>query len=57
MNNKKIIIAITGASGAIYSKLLIEKLKAHNHDIEKIAIVFSKNAEIPCDMISYYMGV
>ncbi len=42
---KKIIIAVTGASGAIYAKLLIAKLEEKFDKIEKLAVVFSKNAK------------
>ncbi len=43
---KKIILAVTGASGSIYAQQLIEKLnsKALNEQIEDVALVFSKNA-------------
>ncbi|MCQ2975400.1 MAG: UbiX family flavin prenyltransferase [Bacteroidales bacterium] len=39
----KIVVAITGASGAIYAHRLITKLNK-NQEIEKIAVVFSKTA-------------
>jgi flavin prenyltransferase len=42
---KKIIIAITGASGAIYAKLLLEKLQQLNSQIAEVAIVMSDNAK------------
>ena len=42
---KKIIIAITGASGAIYAKLLIEKLQQLSAQISEVAIVMSDNAK------------
>ena len=41
----KIIVGITGASGSIYSKLLIEKLKQLNEQIEDVGIVMSDNAK------------
>ena len=40
----KIIIAITGASGSIYAKRLLEKLQVLQNQIEKCGIVFSSNA-------------
>lgn len=40
----KIIIAITGASGSIYAKRLIEKLSMTANQPEACGIVFSKNA-------------
>jgi len=42
---KKIIIAITGASGAIYAKLLLEKLQQLHSQIAEVAIVMSDNAK------------
>ncbi len=42
----KIVIAITGASGSIYAEDLIERLIASEKQIEHIAIVRSKNAEL-----------
>ena len=41
---KNIVIGITGASGALYAKLLIENLYILKEQINEIAIVFSKNA-------------
>jgi flavin prenyltransferase len=42
---KKIIVAITGASGAIYAKLLLDKLQQLNAQIAEVAIVMSDNAK------------
>ena len=42
---KKIAIAITGASGAIYAKLLIEQLLALKSQWNELGVVMSKNAE------------
>ncbi len=41
---KKIAIAITGASGSIYAKVLLDKLRLLT-DVE-FAIVFSDNAKV-----------
>jgi flavin prenyltransferase len=41
----KIVIAITGASGAIYAKVLLDKLQALNNQIETIGLIMSVNAE------------
>ena len=41
-SNDKIILAITGASGAIYAKLLLDKLNALKL---KPAVIFSDNAK------------
>ncbi|MGZ3767034.1 MAG: UbiX family flavin prenyltransferase [Mucilaginibacter sp.] len=45
MTKKKIVIAITGASGAIYAKLLLDKLQQLSGQIEEIAVVMSDNAK------------
>ncbi len=42
---KKIIIAVTGASGSIYAKRCIEKLAALNNQIDNCSVVFSGNAK------------
>lgn len=41
---RKITVAVTGASGAIYAKTLFEKLKFVTEQFEEIAILFSDNA-------------
>jgi 4-hydroxy-3-polyprenylbenzoate decarboxylase len=41
----KIVIAVTGASGSIYAKLLIDKLSAIREQFAELAIVFSDNAK------------
>jgi 4-hydroxy-3-polyprenylbenzoate decarboxylase len=43
-NRRKIIVAITGASGAIYAQQLIVKLAGMENPPEEIAVVFSDNA-------------
>lgn len=50
---KKIIIAITGASGSIYAKLLLDKLTLLMSKIEKVDVIFSKNA---IDVWKYEIG-
>lgn len=42
---KKIIVAITGASGAIYAQLLLQKLQQLNSQITEVAVVMSDNAK------------
>lgn len=42
----KIIVAITGASGSIYAKLLLDKLSALKDQISKVGVVMSTNAKI-----------
>ncbi len=45
MNKKKIIVAITGASGSIYAKVLLDKLVALQDQIDAVGIVMSDNAK------------
>jgi flavin prenyltransferase len=45
MSNKKIVVAITGASGSIYANLLIRKLGMIKDQWSELAIVFSDNAK------------
>jgi len=42
---RKIVIAITGASGAIYAKLLLNKLQQLNTQLTEVAVVMSDNAK------------
>lgn len=44
MKKLKIIIGITGASGSVYGKLLLEKVKALTLQVEDCGVVFSDNA-------------
>jgi 4-hydroxy-3-polyprenylbenzoate decarboxylase len=41
----KIVIAITGASGSIYAKLILDKLVLLNDQYEDVGIIMSKNAK------------
>ena len=41
----KIIVAISGASGSVYAKVLLDKLVQLNDQIDSVGIVMSKNAE------------
>ena len=46
MNNKhKIIIAVTGASGAIYAKVLFDKLLLLKNQIQEVGVLMSDNAK------------
>ena len=45
MRKKKIIVAIGGSSGAIYAKVLLDKLQMLSSQIEAIGIVMSDNAK------------
>ena len=42
---QKIVVGITGASGSIYAKVLLEKLVALNTQIDTVGIVMSDNAK------------
>lgn len=41
---KKIAVAITGASGSIYAKLLLEKLVQLKDQLQEVSVVMSSNA-------------
>jgi len=43
--NKKVIVAVTGASGAIYAKLLLDKLQSLHKVGDDVAIIFSETAK------------
>lgn len=43
---KKIVIAIGGSSGSIYAKVLLDKLKLLNNQIEAVGVVMSENAKL-----------
>lgn len=45
MIKHKIIIGITGASGAIYGKMLLERLQGLTDQIETCGVIFSENAK------------
>ena len=46
MNKKnKIVVAITGASGSIYAKVLLKKLEFLKEQINSIGVVMSQNAK------------
>jgi flavin prenyltransferase len=42
---RKIIVAVTGASGSIYARLLLEKLAVPENGPVELAVVFSDNAK------------
>jgi flavin prenyltransferase len=44
MSKQKIIIGITGASGAIYGKMLLERLQNLTDQTEACGVIFSENA-------------
>lgn len=41
----KIAVAITGASGAIYAKILLEQLQELREQVNEVALVWSENAK------------
>ncbi len=41
----KIVIAVTGASGSIYAKVLLDKINALSAQLEEVSLVFSDNAK------------
>ncbi|HET8828628.1 MAG TPA: UbiX family flavin prenyltransferase [Pelobium sp.] len=45
MEKKKVIVAITGASGSIYAKLLLQKLMGLENQVEEVGVVMSDNAK------------
>jgi len=45
MKKKKIIVAVTGASGSIYAKLLLDNLEKLADQVEKVGVVMSDNAK------------
>lgn len=44
MNKRKIVVAITGASGSIYAEQLLNKLEDFADEIQEVGVVMSKNA-------------
>lgn len=50
---RKIIVAVTGASGVIYAKLLLEQLHYFLPILKEIAVIFSDNAS---DIWKYEIG-
>ncbi|MDR2938396.1 MAG: UbiX family flavin prenyltransferase [Prevotellaceae bacterium] len=49
----KIVVAITGASGALYAKLLLEKLCALREQVCEVAVVFSDSGR---EVYAYELG-
>ena len=45
LNKLRVVIGVTGASGSIYAKILLEKLSKLNNQIEKTGVVFTENAK------------
>jgi len=45
MNRRKIIVAVTGASGAVYALKLLERLRSIPEPPVETAVIFTRNAE------------
>lgn len=45
MKKQKIVVGITGASGSVYAKVLLEKLSAMKSQVAEVGIVMSDNAK------------
>jgi len=45
MKKLKVAVAVTGASGSVYAKVLLEKLNTLTDQIEEVGVVFSSNAK------------
>jgi 4-hydroxy-3-polyprenylbenzoate decarboxylase len=43
--NRKIVIAVTGASGSIYAELLLKKLQQLNDEVKELGLVMTANAK------------
>ncbi|MCP4123433.1 MAG: UbiX family flavin prenyltransferase [Bacteroidetes bacterium] len=44
--SKRVVVAVTGASGSVYAKVLLDKLLKINDQWEKVGVVMSDNARI-----------
>lgn len=44
-SKNKLVVAVTGASGSIYAKVLLDKLNSLKDQFAEIAVVFSDNAK------------
>lgn len=45
MEKQKLVVAITGASGAVYAKVLLDKLQKLSTQLSEVGIVMSDNAK------------
>lgn len=52
-SKKRIVVAITGASGSIYAKVLLDKLHAITGQLDAVGVVMSDNAK---DVWQYELG-
>lgn len=51
--NRKLVVAITGASGAVYAKVLFDRLVMLNGQLAEVGVVMSDNAR---DVWEYELG-
>lgn len=45
MRRKKIVVAISGASGSVYAKVLLDKLRLLQPEVEAVGVIMSDNAK------------
>ncbi len=45
MEKKKVVVAITGASGSIYAKILLQKLEGLQNQLLDVGVIMSDNAK------------
>ena len=45
MKKKKIVVSVTGASGSVYSKVLLDKLQELGEQIAEVGVIMSDNAK------------
>lgn len=50
IRKKKIVVGITGASGSVYAKLLLDNLEKLHPQIERVGVVLSDNAKAVWDI-------
>lgn len=43
--NNKVVVAITGASGSVYAKVLLDKLVQLNAQVKEVGLIMSNNAK------------
>ncbi|MEZ4928358.1 MAG: UbiX family flavin prenyltransferase [Saprospiraceae bacterium] len=43
---KKLVLAISGSSGSVYAKVLLDKLVALNSQVDEVGVVLSDNAKV-----------
>jgi 4-hydroxy-3-polyprenylbenzoate decarboxylase len=44
MSKRKIVVAVTGASGALYARLLLKRLFTLREQLQEVGVIFSANA-------------